>query len=70
MTTAILGHAYRATHTNFTVAFDDDALTNYIGASVRAITNILAQYAYVDPLTGGKAFYQLHDTPTGNVPSE
>ena len=67
LTTAILGHAYRTSHPNFMVAFDDDALTNYIGASVRAITNILAQYAYVDPLTGGKAFYQLHDTPTGNV---
>jgi hypothetical protein len=68
MTTAILGHAYRTSHTNFTVAFDTAALTNYIGASVRAITNILAQYAYVDSVTMGKAFYQLHYTPTGSAP--
>ena len=70
LTTAILGHAYRTSHPNFTVAFDDAALTNYIGASVRAITNILAQYAFVDSVTTGKAFYQIHHTPTGVAPHE
>ncbi len=65
---AILSHALRERRSEFRSGFSTDELLAYADAIVGAVERILEHHAFTDPVTGGKALYQVHYTPTGEAP--
>ena len=73
-TSAVLSHALRQASPTFTAGFTTAELLIQIDAAVASLEAILTTHAFVDDdlgdpaATGGKAFYQVHNTPSGEAP--
>jgi len=65
---AVLSHALRSEHSEFLAGFTSDELIASAEALVAALENIVERYAFTDPITGGKALYQVHHVPNGDAP--
>ncbi len=64
----VASHKLQSTEANFSDGYSTSEMFSQLEVIADSLDRILAQFAYTDAQTGGKALYQVHRIPEGDAP--